>query len=154
MTIFTKIFGKGLSEAANSIGNLVDRFVLTGDEKNAFKLKMEETLMKLETQIEETYRTELDTRMEIIKAEMNQSDNYTKRARPTIVYAGLLFVFISYVLIPAIAYISGSELPGIILPDQFWWAWGTVVGVYGVGRSAEKMGITNKITNLMTGSGK
>ncbi len=58
-------------------------------------------------------------------------------------------------IVPVIAYISGAnEMPDIKLPAESWWAWGTVVGVYGVGRSAEKMRITNKLTNFMTGSGK
>ena len=74
---------------------------------------------------------------------MAQGDKFTKRARPTIVYAGLVFVFITNVLIPVIAYFSGKtpeEMPQINLPSEFWWAWGTVVSVYGAGRSAEKNG--------------
>ena len=71
--------------------------------------------MKLEGELEETYRKELDARQEIIKAEMAQGDLYTKRARPTIVYAGMLFIFLVYVLVPVIAYISGaSEMPKTI----------------------------------------
>ena len=116
---------------------------------------MQSRLIEMDKELEKTYQTELSMRADIIKSEMAQGDNYTKRARPTIIYGGLVFVFIVYVLLPVIAYISNTppgEMPQIELPSEFWWAWGTVVSVYGAGRSAEKMGITNKITQLATGS--
>lgn len=156
MELMKKLFSKGITDVVDSVGNIIDRFTLSKEEKMEFKLEMQNRLMKMENELEETYRTELQTRSDIIKAEMAQGDNYTKRARPSIVYSGLLFVFFVYVLIPVIAYISGTpaeNMPQIELPAEFWWAWGTVVGVYGIGRSAEKMGITNKVTNFITGAG-
>lgn len=156
MDLINKIFGKGITEVVDSVGNIVDRFTLSKEEKQEFKLEMQSRLMKMESELEETYRTELESRSDIIKAEMAQGDKYTKRARPTIVYGGMVFIFFVYVLIPLIAYIGGTppaEMPQIELPGEFWWAWGTVVGVYGIGRSAEKMGVTNQITQFMTGSG-
>jgi len=154
MELFKKLFGKGITDVVTSVGDVVDRFTLSKEEKQEFKLEIQSRMMKLEGELEETYRKELDARQEIIKAELAQGDSYTKRARPTIVYSGLAFIFLVYVIVPVIAYISGAnEMPDIKLPAEFWWAWGTVVGVYGVGRSAEKMGITNKLTNFMTGSG-
>lgn len=154
MELLKKLFSKGVSDVVNSVGDIVDRFTLDKEEKLKFKQEMQSQLMKLESELEETYRKELDARQEIIKAEMAQGDLYTKRARPTIVYAGMLFIFFVYVLVPVIAYIGGAEnMPEIQLPNEFWWAWGTVVGVYGVGRTAEKMGVTNKLTNFITGSG-
>lgn len=156
MEIIKKLFSKGITDVVDSVGNVIDRFTLSKEEKMEFKLEMQSRLMKMESELEETYRTELASRSDIIKAEMTQGDNYTKRARPTIVYAGLLFIFFVYVLVPIIAYIAGTppkSMPEVELPNEFWWAWGTVVGVYGIGRSTEKMGITNKVTNFITGSG-
>lgn len=154
MDLLKKLFSKGITDVVDSVSNVIDRFTLSKEEKQEFKLEMQSRMMKLESELEETYRKELDARQEIIKAELAQGDSYTKRARPTIVYSGLAFIFLVYVIVPVIAYISGAnEMPDIHLPGEFWWAWGTVVGVYGVGRSAEKMGITNKLTNYMTGSG-
>ncbi len=153
MELIKKLFSKGITDVVDSVGNVIDRFTLSKEEKMEFKLEMQSRLMKMESELEETYRTELQSRSDIIKAEMAQGDNYTKRARPTIVYGGLLFIFIVHVLMPVIAFIAGSEMPEINLPGEFWWAWGTVVSVYGMGRSAEKMGITNKVTNFITGTG-
>ncbi len=156
MSFFSKLFSGGVSEVVDSVGGVLDKFTLTKQEKEEIKMELQSRLIQVETELELTYRKELDTRSDIVKTELAQGDNYTKRARPTIIYMGLLFIFIAYVLVPVIAYISGvpnENLPAIDLPDEFWWAWATVVGIYGAGRSAEKIGITNKITNLATGSG-
>lgn len=154
MSIFSKIFSGGIADVVESVGGVIDKFTLSKQEKAEISLEMQGRLMQIEKELEDSYQAELDSRKEIIKAEMAQGDIYTKRARPTIVYSGLIFIFLVYVLVPVIAYIADAKvLPEISLPDQFWWAWGTVVGVYGAGRSAEKVGIINKITQLATGSG-
>lgn len=156
MSIFSKLFSGGISELVDSVSGVIDNFTLSKEEKQEFKLEMQNKLVQLEMEAEESYRAELQARSEIIKAEMAQGDLYTKRARPTIVYIGLVFIFIVHVLIPVIAYFSNgnlNELSKLTLPDEFWWAWGTVVSVYGVGRTAEKMGVRNKLTNIATGSG-
>lgn len=156
MSIFSKLFSGGISQVIDSVSGVIDNFTLSKEEKQEFKLEMHNRMVQLEMEAEESYRAELESRTEIIKAEMAQGDLYTKRARPTIVYIGLLFIFIVHVLVPVVAYLTGgnlTELSKLNLPAEFWWAWGTVVSVYGVGRTAEKMGISNKVTNLATGSG-
>jgi hypothetical protein len=104
---------------------------------------------------------------EIIVAELNQGDLYTKRARPTVIYAGLAMMFLTEVLIPAIVKIIQAFRVGQItevqieaihqigqldLPPEFWVAWGGVVSVYAVGRSAEKRGAVNKVVEWITGN--
>lgn len=156
MSFFSKLFSGGVSDVVESVGNVLDKFTLSKQEKEDIKLEMHSRLMQVERDLEETYRKELETRADIVKTELAQGDKFTKRARPTIIYTGLLFVFIVHLLVPVIAYISGTpeaNMPDINLPEEFWWAWGTVVGIYGAGRSAEKYGIANKITNIATGSG-
>lgn len=156
MSIFSKLFGGGLSGVIDSIKDVIDKFTLTKEEKQEFQLEMQSRLMQIEQELETTYRTEIESRADIIKSEMAQGDLYTKRARPTVIYTGLAFIFLVYVILPFIAYLSGKDpeaMPDVQLPAEFWWAWATIVSVYGAGRSAEKMGITNKITQLATGSG-
>ena len=156
MSIFSKLFGGGLSGVIDSVKDVIDTFTLTKEEKQEFQLEMQSRLMQIEQELETTYRTELESRADIIKAEMAQGDSYTKRARPTVIYTGLAFIFLVYVILPIIAYLLGKSaeaMPEVQLPSEFWWAWATIVSVYGAGRSAEKLGITNKITQLATGSG-
>lgn len=154
MPFLSKILGGGVSELVDSVSNVVDKFTLSKEEKQTFKLEMQSRLMQMEQNLEDSYRAEIEARSEIIKAEMAQGDKFTKRARPTIIYVGLAFIFFVHVLLPTVAYVSGAEsMPDFSLPAEFWWAWGTVVSVYGAGRSAEKLGIVNTVTNLATGSG-
>ncbi len=105
-------------------------------------------------QMEAIIHTEMMAQMELISgeigakerimvAELQQGDKYTKRARPTIVYVGL-----AGALIDAINYIDFT------LPQQFWIAWGGVVGVYGIGRTFEKIkkdGLIGKVATVITG---
>jgi len=88
---------------------------------------------------------------EIIVAEMNQGDSYTKRARPTLVYAGLLFIFLVHVGFPISAFYSGEATPALTLPEEFWWAWGSVVGIWSLGRTFERKGIGGRVTEAIAG---
>lgn len=100
----------------------------------------------------------LNTQKSVIVAEMQQSDLFTKRARPSIVYFGLAAIGLVHVLLPMLAWIilmwKGQPLtnmPNITLPEQFWFTWGGVCSIWIIGRSAEKRGLANKAVSLITG---
>ncbi len=76
MGLFDKLLGGNLFQG---VGDIIDQFKLSPEEKQRFKLEMESMLMQKEQQLEETYRQELTSRADIIKAEMAQGDAYTKR---------------------------------------------------------------------------
>ncbi|KKL16102.1 hypothetical protein LCGC14_2498930 [marine sediment metagenome] len=90
----------------------------------------------------ETLQSELESRARIIEAEMGQGDTYTKRARPSVVYSGLLMFFLEFG-IRAWLVMSGQPMPeGTIMPGALIAGWTTVTGVWAVGRSAEKIAKT------------
>jgi hypothetical protein len=97
--------------------------------------------------------SELQAKERIIVAELQQGDNYTKRARPTIIYAGLFIIFANW-LTSAIAAIGWPAIELPPLPTELWVTWGAVTGTYSIGRSAEKRGVENAFTRLVTGNGK
>jgi hypothetical protein len=159
MSFITKILGGGLTKVVGGIADVADRFMETPDEKREFKLAVETLLQKRDSEVEQTIRAELGAKERVLVAELNQGDNYTKRARPTVVYAGLLFIGINYVLFP----IAGRWLqlfgvegvtvePLANLPTEFWAAWGGICATWSIGRSAEKRGTRNKLTSAITGS--
>ena len=106
-------------------------------------------------------------------AEMQQGDAYTKRARPSVVYFGLLFIGLVHDVFPLVAKIMlmaslwGKtdaavsqvastkilELTSITLPSEFWWAWGSVISIWSIGRSAERRGMANKLVEMIKGGG-
>ena len=92
----------------------------------------------------ETMQVELETRTRTIEAEMAQGDNFTKRARPSLVYSGLVMFFLEFG-IRAVLVIKGLEMPTeTIVPGPFIIGWSGAVSVWMVGRSAEKI---SKIKN-------
>ena len=71
---------------------------------------------------------EIMSKEKILVAELAQGDSYTKRARPTLVYSGLVAMLV-----------EGIEAIPFTAPEQFWPIWGGVCGVWIIGRSAEKI---------------
>ena len=137
----------GLGSVADLAKGVMDKFWPPAADPNE-KLKAQLALQQV---VEERENKLIEAQRSIIVAEMNQGDSYTKRARPTIVYAGLLFIFMVHVLFPIMTYFSKQTLPEISLPTEFWWAWTGVCGIWIVGRSAEKKGVENKIVSMITG---
>ena len=153
MSFITKLLSGGIK----TIADTVLPFINTADKKSKLKLELAALENQISTQLEMTYRMELESRSKIIEAEMKHGNNYTKNARPTIVYAGLGFIALVNVILPMIAYIIGTpadKMPDIELPTEFWIAWGTVTSVWSAGRSVERRGVKNKITSFITGSEK
>jgi len=143
----TSMIGGGL---VDSIGNVADKFIQTDEEKNAFMVEMEQVLQRRDSEVEQTIRAELQAKERIMVAEMSQGDNYTKRARPTVIYMGLAIIAFNYCLIPLIQMFADMAVVPFALPAEFWLAWGGCVGVYSLGRSMEKRGVRNKFTQVAT----
>jgi hypothetical protein len=138
----------GLGTVADAAKTIVNKFFpdKMGDADRAkMELELQSLLSARDTAV-------LDAQKSVMVAELNQGDAYTKRARPTIIYGGLVFIFLVHVFCPMVAMFTGKAVPGLILPDQFWWAWGSMCSIYAIGRTAEKNGINNKAVGMITGS--
>lgn len=135
----------GLAKLLDSGKDLVDEFQLSGEEAQQFKQRLTEIAQQQESEIEQTIRQQLQAKERVLVAELKQDDAYTKRARPTVIYAGLVFVALNYVLLPLV---SSAQLT---LPPEFWYGWSGIVGTYAIGRSMEKRGARSKLINAVTG---
>lgn len=145
----------GLGSVADFAGTLVKRFLpekMSDAEKAQAQLEMQQMLQAREDVV-------INAKRDIMVAEASQGDAYTKRARPSIVYAGLLFIGLVHVVMPMVAWVSLAwagkpitDMPSLSLPPEFWWAWTGVVGVYSIGRSAEKRGVASSAISLITGN--
>lgn len=146
MSLLTRIIGGSAGEIVGKVGEVVDRFVQTDGEKAAAKLELQKLLDQRDARISEELQTEIAAKERILVAELTQGDSYTKRARPTIIYAGLAMMAWNYCVCPLFGYTL------LALPDEFWFAWGGVVGVYSFGRTMEKRGEPSAVTRAATGS--
>jgi hypothetical protein len=149
--ILEKIFGTAGKAILDGVGSVVDRFISTPDEKKEFLLATEAIISERMKEAEISARTEINAKKDVMVAELQQEDRYVKRARPTIVYSGLVLALFDFGA-KAIAFFSGVEgtIPSFVDP-AFWYVWGGVCGVYVIGRSAQFMGANNKATKLAAG---
>lgn len=76
---------------------------------------------------------------DVLVAELTQGDNFTKRARPWIIYAGLILVGVNsvlFALLNGLVILLGAAEAGAVTfsaiapPPEFWVAWGGAVSVY------------------------
>jgi hypothetical protein len=153
MSFISKILGGGAKQVLDGVDALIGRFKASPEEKQAFKLELEKLLQQRDAEIEETIRAELQAKERVLVAELQQGDSYTKRARPTVVYAGLVFIFFNYVLVPTVqSFAPDVPIKPFDLPTEFWAAWGGIVATWSIGRSAEKRGAKSKTISLITGN--
>jgi len=127
------------------------------------KIKAAQELVPM---LQQREKAVVDAQKSVMMAELEQGDKYTKRARPSIVYGGLAIIFLNWLVEASLKVFNSFrvadlnpdqietllEITKIELPSQFWAAWAGVVGIYAIGRSAEKRGASNKVLSMITGS--
>ncbi len=160
MGLLDSIIGSTVGKVVGQVMGAVERFTgskAMDSEAAAQKRLLEVEVMQIvqarDSEIEETLRVEYGAKERIMVAEMQQGDNYTKRARPTIIYTGLVLVFLDMAS-RAISFFMNVDLPiaSTFIDPAFMYTWGAVAGVYSIGRSAEKRGNTSAIVASITGS--
>lgn len=134
MSWLSNILGGGIGDVLKGATSLIDEIITTPEERDLLKLKFAELTASQANSIEETVRAELQAKERVLVAELTQGDAFTKRARPTVVYAGLVFIAYNYCIAPSFA------LGVLDLPTEFWVAWGGIVATWSIGRTAEKRG--------------
>jgi len=156
MSFLTEVFGGGLGKLVKDV---VGTFKLTPEKKaemeaaieaNSHEIQMKE--YELTVKAMDAEAAIIDAQKAIIVAEMQQTDNFTKRARPMIVYAGLVAIFLAHIILPYIVYFAKEAVPPIELPTEFWYVWGGVCSVWFVGRSFERLGSTSNSVKKITGT--
>jgi len=148
----------GIGSAFDFAGGLLDRFFpkkMDESERLAMQAQLSEAIYSRDVQRDQAKR-------DVMVAEMGQEDKFTKRARPSVVYMGLVFIGLVHVVFPMGFYFSGlfkasmPTLPALCLPQEFWWAWTGICSVWVIGRSAEKTttakGAAGKVLSMITGS--
>jgi len=125
--ILAKLFGGAGASVANKIGNLVDKFVQTKEEKAEFEKQMDEIWINAEADMQKnvTERWSVD---------MNSDSWLSKNVRPLVliflVVSTVLMVFIDAGVIAFEVKANWIDLLQLVLI--------TVIGAYFGGRSIEK----------------
>lgn len=133
---------------------IISEFHLAPEEKLKFELEMQKLVLQRDAELEQTIRAELSSREKIITAEMQTDDRVVRWARPGIVWAGLLYMGLTNVVVPSVAFFTGRGMPTLNMDPHFWDAWTIVCSVWAGGRSLEKMGVKNPIVSAVSGGKK
>ena len=88
MGIWKKIFGGAADAVIGNVGNLVDKFVQTPDERSVFKKEMTNILIEAEAEIEKNIT-------ERWKADMTSDNKLSKSVRPLV----LIFLIVSTIVL-------------------------------------------------------
>ena len=88
MGIWKKIFGGAANDVMDNVGNLVDKFVQTPDERSLFKKQMTNILIEAEAEIEKNIT-------ERWKADMTSDNKLSKSVRPLV----LIFLIVSTIIL-------------------------------------------------------
>lgn len=154
MSWIGNLLGGGIKEVVGAVGGVIDNLHTSQEEKAQANVELQKILAAQQAKIEESLMVELQAKERVLVAELIQGDNYTKRARPTVVYFGLFTIFFNYCLIPAIQYFGGQVPQSFDLPVEFWAAWGGIVATWTIGRTVEKKngGTESKTVSILTGT--
>lgn len=173
MSWFTSLFAGGASDLIDKVGGVIDNLHLSGEEKQNFKLELQQVIAARDSELEQTLRKNLEAKERIIVAELAQGDSFTKRARPSVVYFGLVMIGLNYFVLPLALLVSGNfdkmqtcstsvvkeqtitncyRAEIFPLPGEFWAAWGGIVATWAVGRSFEKAGFGGSMSKAVTGN--
>src|SRR5947207_1734937 len=101
-------------------GAAVDGLKLPPDQKTQLQIELQELVRQRDAEMAAHYDQEAQAKQSVIAAELAQGDEYTKRARPTVVYAGLVFIFIDYVVVPLVTRFTSGTASSLALPSEFW----------------------------------
>lgn len=145
MSILSKIFSSGAEKIVGAVGDVLDKVTTTQDEKNKaeiakmqLQIYIQQRLIELENEVEKTVQQDLENQRELIKLEMQNSDPYVRRARPSIIWVGLGIMIFNYVFLPLFQLIIGNTISPVKLPAEYWTVWGIYAGGYAYLRTREK----------------
>jgi len=157
----------GLGEIIGGVGDLAKSIVDRVWPKKMNEEEKAAAVQQIEAMITARDAEVIKASRDVMVAELEQGDTFTKRARPSIIYIGLGAVVFNHVLIPFINRImewitllgdksleSFAALTPIDLPPEFWYTWAGVCSVYALGRTAEKRGSRSQVLGWITGNTK
>lgn len=161
-----KIMSLFTGGVVDTIRDTVDDFHLSGEEKAELNLRLQKVISDRAAAASEQLMARFNMVLQVIKSDNASGDNFTKRARPSVVYTGLAVIIWNYAMMPTLVFIgslfSSAEVPPvwtpIDMPTAFWAAWGGICATWSVGRSMEKSAAhkgqeANGIAQLIGGSG-
>ncbi|UCC71274.1 MAG: hypothetical protein JSV86_12880 [Gemmatimonadota bacterium] len=130
----SNITGGGYAKIVDTVLGAYEKIAAGHLGKKELRLELEKLAGAEATRLHDELVAEIEAKERVLVAELQQGDKFTKRARPSIVYVGLV-MFVLDVLARYAAHWTGDPIPETQVPAEFWYVWGSVSGAYVLGRS-------------------
>jgi uncharacterized membrane protein (DUF106 family) len=132
----SKVFN-AVKETVGSVGKIIDDLHTSKEEKGKLKNKLTEIQNELTEKMIKLHMKELDTRKEVLKAEMN--GNWLQRSwRPILMLSIVTIIVNNYLVYPYLSMFTEKAIV-LELPKELWQLMKIGVGGYIAGRSGEKI---------------
>jgi hypothetical protein len=119
-----------------SIQGIISQFHISPEDKAKLQAQVAEQ-QALIAQAENDYNAKLnDIAAQNIQAEEKSGDKFTVRARPAVIWIGLLMFVWNYCIVPTAG--LRWHIPALPIPDMFCEIWGIVVTGYVFNRTVDK----------------
>ena len=121
----------------DSLKGLISQFHMSPEDKAKLQAQLDQEKDAV-TAAEHDYNTKLnDIAGQNIRAEETSGDKFTQRARPAVIWVGLLMFVWNYCLVPTAG--LHWHVPALPIPDTFMEIWGIVVTGYVFNRTVDKI---------------
>lgn len=125
------------STLLDSIKGIIEQFHISPEDKAKLQAQLEAQKEQFDA-AENDYNAKLnDIAGQNIRTEEQSGDKFTERARPAVIWVGLLMFFWNYCLVPTAG--IRWHVPALPIPDSFAEIWGVVVTGYVFSRTADKL---------------
>jgi uncharacterized membrane protein (DUF106 family) len=125
------------SSLLDSVKGIIAQFHMSPEDKAKLQAQLDEQKDRF-TAAENDYNTKLnDIAGQNIRTEEQSGDKFTMRARPAVIWVGLLMFFWNYCIVPTAG--IHWHVPALPIPDTFSEIWGVVVTGYVFSRTADKL---------------
>jgi hypothetical protein len=144
-----------IGDAIKGIGNIIDEFSTTEEERADAKAKLLDIENNLVSKIVEHESEMLRAKSDVIIAEAKSESKLANSWRPILMLSITAILVHKYILYPWLMWIMGPGIPQLDLPPELFTLLTFGVGGYVVGRSGEKITETikaSKSVNTITRS--
>lgn len=125
------------SSLLQSVQGIIAQFHMSPEDKAKLQAQLDAEKDQF-TAAEHDYNAKLnDIAGQNIRAEAQSGDKFTERARPAVIWVGLLMFFWNYCVVPTAG--VHWHFPALPIPDTFSEIWGVVVTGYVFSRTADKL---------------
>lgn len=121
----------------DSIKGIIQQFHMSPEDKAKLQAQLDAQKEQFDA-AENDYNAKLnDIAGQNIRAEQQSGDKFTERARPAVIWVGLLMFLWNYCVVPTAG--LHWHVPSLPVPDTFSEIWGVVVTGYVFSRTADKL---------------